>query len=239
METSETGIALIKAFEGCLWPVPRQLGFFRAYRCPAGVLTIGWGTTCEHGVTFDENTVWSQDQCDDALELHLAAFEVHVTRCLQGAPVTQGQFDALVSWAYNTVGPATSTVWAKVRAGDTEGVCAVLMKWTKGGGRVLPGLVRRRAAECALYRGDLALMRHLAQLDAPELKAVPGKTSRPRTPVRAMAATPVAGGAVGAVAATSALIAVGSFPPWWVFVGCLAALALAARAAWLVHRDYA
>lgn len=154
--TREIGEPLIKAFESCLKPVKGRPGYFTTYYCPAGVLTIGWGTTRSDVKNLTPGTVWSQKQCDDAFMEGMPKYERQVIKCLQGAKVTQHQFDALVSWAYNTGGPASASLWRHVRSGDVERACASLMQWTKGGGRVLPGLVRRRKAECALYRGNPA-----------------------------------------------------------------------------------
>ena len=173
------GEPIIKAFESCLAPVPGRPGFFRAYLDPVGVVTIGWGTTNEHGHHFKLGDVWSQAECDAAFRADMEIFCAHVTAQLRGAPVTQAQFDALVSWAYNTGGPANANVWVAARAGNVEGTCRALMMWVHGGGKVLPGLVRRRKAECQLYRGDI----DGALATAETRRAAPAPTAQTVTPI--------------------------------------------------------
>lgn len=143
MKTSETGIALIKHYEGL------QLN---PYICPAGKATIGYGHTgpdVVFGITITEA------DADKLLreDLHFAerGVETYVR-----VPLTQGQFDALVSFTYNLgVGAMRdSTLLKKVNAMDFEGAAAEFGKWVHGGGRVLPGLIKRRAAEVALFRGE-------------------------------------------------------------------------------------
>lgn len=168
---SETGLALVMAFEGCLKPVPGKAGFFKPYTCPAGVLTIGWGHTNHHAPTFSEGTVWSQRQCDDALRGDLARFERIVARTA-AAPLAQHEFDALVSWAYNTGGPSSAGVWRALRAGRRRDVAAELAKWNRGGGLVLAGLVRRRKAEGLLFDGRIEEALRVAGARPPAAGAV-------------------------------------------------------------------
>lgn len=147
----ERGVALIKQFEGCAKRRPD--GRFDAYPDPGtggDPWTIGWGST---GADIRPGTVWTQAQCDARLAEHLAAFSGKVAALLAGAATTQPQFDALVSFAYN-VGPAnlaSSTLLKKHKAGDHAGAAAEFAKWNKAAGKVLPGLVKRRAAEALLY----------------------------------------------------------------------------------------
>lgn len=182
----EVGEPLVKAFESCLRPIRGRPGYFTAYRCPAGVVTIGWGTTNEHGNKVRMGTVWSQAQCDAAFSKDAGIFAAHVTKQLRGAKVTQSQFDALTSWSYNCGGPPSSSVWTYARKGDVEGVCVRLERWNRGGGRVLAGLVRRRRAECELYRGriDTGLRiagTHRYKVPAAE-QAMPRQLDRPTPP---------------------------------------------------------
>jgi lysozyme len=151
---SDTGLALVQAFEGCLKPVPGKPGHFKPYIDPVGVLTIGWGHTNHHEPKFTSATVWSEAQCDAVLRADLGTFERHV-EALVKVPLVQHEFDALVSWAYNTGGPATATLWKKLNAGNKAAVPAELAKWNKGGGKVLAGLVRRRKAEGLLFDGRI------------------------------------------------------------------------------------
>ncbi|MEK7454757.1 MAG: lysozyme [Pseudomonadota bacterium] len=85
------------------------------------------------------------------LEADLARFEAAVNR--GGDDMTQNQFDALVSFAFNvgTNAFALSTLLRKHRSGDYAGAAKEFARWTKGGGKVLSGLVKRRTAEAALY----------------------------------------------------------------------------------------
>jgi lysozyme len=129
---------------------------------------------------------------------------------LRGTKVTQAQFDALVSWSFNTGGPASSSVWPAVRRGDVEGVCERLARWNMGGGRVLRGLVRRRAAECALYRGKIddalriAGTRRDGRAMVQRVDDHGSANTRPTPPVSEVARrTRSAGAAAGAGAATA------------------------------------
>lgn len=196
------GISLIKAFEGCL--KPRGDGRFVTYKCPAGVVTIGWGSTSADVPGLKAGDVWTKGKCDSVFEASLAGkYAAHVDAMLRGAAVTPYQYAALVSWAYNTGGPASSSVWAAVRSGQHARVPELLSRWNKGGGRVLPGLVRRRKAEGLMYAGRVdEAMRVAGTVD-------PGTVSRTRetpTPttgelVRASKGPAAAIGATGAVAA--------------------------------------
>lgn len=152
---SPTGLAIVKAFESCLSPVPGRPGFFKPYVDPVGVLTIGWGHTNHHEPKFTSASVWSQKQCDDALAGVMATFEAHVSK-LAKVSLTQYEFDALVSWSYNTGGPSTATLWRKLNAGDKASVPSELAKWNRGGGKVLNGLTRRRKSEGELFAGKIA-----------------------------------------------------------------------------------
>lgn len=155
MRISPTGLAIVKAFESCLEPVKGRAGHFKPYVDPVGVLTIGWGHTNHHEPKFTSATVWSQQQCDAALAGDMAIFEAHVSK-LAKVPLSQNEFDALVSWAYNTGGPETATLWRRLNAGERSAIPNELAKWNKGGGKVLNGLVRRRKAEGQLFAGDVA-----------------------------------------------------------------------------------
>ena len=141
MKMSKEGVeALLKKFEGCK---------LKAYRCPANVCTIGYGHTSAAGTpTVIDGMTITQKQADDILWQDLVKYETAV-QGLVTQDLTQHQFDVLVDFAYNAgVGALkSSTLLKKINAGDFDAVPAELMKWTKGGGKVLPGLVRRRQAE--------------------------------------------------------------------------------------------
>ncbi len=151
------GIALIKRFEGCA-----QLhtdGMVDAYPDPAtggAPWTIGWGATGRdrfNGGRIRQGTRWTQEQCDARLEEDLARFADEVAAAIGAAPTTQNQFDALVSFHYNTGAIARATLTRKHIAGDTRGAGREFGRWNRAGGRILKGLTRRRMAEADLYLG--------------------------------------------------------------------------------------
>jgi lysozyme len=145
-KTGKAGIDMIKAFEG-----------FRAapYKCSAGVPTIGYGATFYPSgkkVTMTDAAI-TEEQAVELLANMLVSFEKYVdSYCVD--TITQNQFDALVSFAYN-LGPANlkaSTLLKKVNANaEDESIRLEFMKWVKAGGKTLKGLVRRREAEADLY----------------------------------------------------------------------------------------
>lgn len=151
---SPAGIALIKRFEGCARL--RRDGLVEAYPDPATggpPWTIGWGAT---GPDIGPCTVWTQDECDARLERDLARYSDQVARAIGQALTTQAQFDALVSFHYNTGAIARATLTKKHFVGDIEGVVREFQRWNRAGGRVLKGLTRRRLAEAQLYSGAMA-----------------------------------------------------------------------------------
>ncbi|SFS42050.1 lysozyme [Brevundimonas viscosa] len=148
MKVSRAGIDLIHSFEG-----------FRseAYVDPGtgGLpITIGFGsTTDEEGRPIKLGTVWSRERAAARFQMDLDRFAAGVLDALDGSPTTQGQFDAMVSLAYN-VGLANfrgSTLLKMHKAGDYAGARQQFGRWNRAGGRVMAGLTRRRAAEAALY----------------------------------------------------------------------------------------
>ena len=155
MRTSQNGFAIVKAFESCMAAIKTRPGFFKPYKDAVGVLTIGWGHTNHHLPRFDGNTIWSQQQCDDALAGDMQTFERWVSNHAK-VTLTQNEFDALVSWSFNTGGPASATLWKKLNAGNKTAVPAELAKWNRGGGKVLAGLTRRRKAEGLMFAGNVS-----------------------------------------------------------------------------------
>jgi GH24 family phage-related lysozyme (muramidase) len=151
MRTSQAGIDLIHSFEGLR---------LKAYPDPGTggkPWTIGWGsTTDEQGRPIEPGTVWTRERADARFRKHLVQFEQEVRDALGDAPVTQNQFDAMVSLAYN-IGCAAfrkSTLVRKHRAGDYEGAALEFVRWNRAGGKVMRGLIRRREAEARMYRGQ-------------------------------------------------------------------------------------
>jgi lysozyme len=181
MRISQTGVDLIKHFETCeleAYPDPasplgrecsklrlpmrkyRQIPNWQQLR--GDPWTIGWGHT---GPEVVPGLRWDQHKADRTKESDLLHFERGVLGLI--APTvtyTQGEFDALVSFAYNcgldidedTIpeGLGDSTLLKKFNAGDKLGAADEFPKWNKAQGRVLAGLVRRRAAERALFLGQ-------------------------------------------------------------------------------------
>jgi len=146
LKTGKAGIEMIKSFEG-----------FRGtpYKCPAGIPTIGYGATFYPNgkkVTMNDAAI-TEEQATELLAHMLVSFEKYVdSYCIDS--ITQNEFDALVSFAYN-LGPANlkaSTLLKKVNANpNDESIRLEFMKWVKAGGKTLKGLVRRREAEANLY----------------------------------------------------------------------------------------
>ena len=145
------GVALIQKWEGCA--KRRADGRFEAYPDPgtgADPWTIGWGST---GPDIKPGLIWTQAQCDERFLKDLGRFVRGVARAIGDAPTTQAQFDAMVSFHYNTGAISKATLTKKHLAGDRAGAAAEFAKWVNAGGRKLTGLVKRRAEEAALYRG--------------------------------------------------------------------------------------
>lgn len=170
MKTSRDGIELIKKYEGC---------YLKSYRCPAGVLTIGVGHTSAAGkpdVLPDMKI--TQTQADEILTNDLRAVEADVERLVK-VPLSQNQFDVLVSFTFNCGAGALekSTLLKRVNDGKLDQAPAELMKYTRGGGKVLPGLVARRRAEALMWRGiDASAPITINESRATPDQPVPSKT---------------------------------------------------------------
>ena len=139
MNISNTGIDLIKHFEGCET---------EAYLCPAGVPTIGYG----HIKGVQMGDVITETQAHEMLVEELDEYESYIND-LVTVGLNQNQFDAMVSWVYNLGGGnlRASTLLKVLNSGNYEGVPAQIMRWNKAGGKVLEGLTRRRQAEADLF----------------------------------------------------------------------------------------
>jgi len=172
VKLSKAGIDLMHQFEGC-----RN----KPYLCPAHIWTIGYGhvlyqeqirlpmmrpegkTTAdiamirkEMPLKPEDSRVWSKKEIEELFEADVASFERGVLRLVPGVVGRQGSFDALVSISFNfgLGNLQRSTIRMKANRGDWEGAAEAFMVWTKGGGKELPGLVRRRKAEKALFLSD-------------------------------------------------------------------------------------
>lgn len=160
MKTGEKGIALIKAFEGC-----RK----RPYRCPAQLWTVGYGKLMypeqatlkmperlAYPLRSEDDRVFTPEEIDAFLAEELYSVERGVARYCPAAAHNQGQFDALVSFAFNCGLGALqrSSIRAAFNRGEVDTAADGFLKYTKAGGRELAGLVRRRNAERALFLSE-------------------------------------------------------------------------------------
>ena len=169
MKLGKAGEDLMHKFEGM-----RN----RPYLCPAHIWTIGYGHVLyqeqirlpvvrvpdkhtpmirkEMPLKPEDNRVWTKAEIDELFKADVASFERGVLRLVPGVVGRQGSFDALVSFAFNAgLGNLQrSTIRMKANRGDWEGAAEAFMAWTKGGGKVLPGLVKRRQAEIALFLAE-------------------------------------------------------------------------------------
>lgn len=144
MQTSDKGITLIKQLEGCK---------LTAYQDSVGVWTIGYGWTQPvDGKPIRAGMTIKQETAERLLKTGLVSYESDVSRLVK-VGLTQGQFDALVSFTYNLGARSlsTSTLLRKLNAGDYAGAADEFLRWNKAGGKVMNGLTRRREAERALF----------------------------------------------------------------------------------------
>ncbi len=166
MKLSKAGADLMHRFEGC-----RN----KPYLCPAHIWTIGYGHVLyqeqiklpmarvegkdipmirkEMPLKPEDRRVWSKEEIEKLFADDVASFERGVLRLVPGVAGRQGAFDALVSISFNfgLGNLQRSTIRMKANRGDWEGAADAFRAWTKGGGKVLPGLVKRREAEIALF----------------------------------------------------------------------------------------
>lgn len=153
---SEDGIKILHHFEGCrleAYPDPGTGG---------DPWTIGWGHT---GPEVHKGLKWTQQKADAVFIVDLGAFEHDVLSLLK-VPVTQCEFDALVSFAYNCgsdidmdkipEGLGDSTLLKLLNEGNRAGAAREFLKWDKAGGRKMKGLSRRRMAESQRFLGATA-----------------------------------------------------------------------------------
>lgn len=161
MRTSDKAKELIKHHEGVRT---------RPYLCPAKLWTVGVGHVLypeqaklklderkEMWLHPEDNRVWTMEQVNALLNFDLARFERGVARLCPNSILNQDHFDALVSFAFN-VGLGNlqnSGLRFKYNRGEIEQAAGEFLKWTKGGGKTLPGLVKRRNDERNLFLGRL------------------------------------------------------------------------------------
>lgn len=142
MIPSAAAVALVQQFEGLR---------LKPYCCSGGRWTIGYGHT--HGITPLTPEI-TPETAESLLMADLRGVARDV-EALVTAPLTQAQFDALVSFAFNCGAGALaqSTLLKKLNAEDYAGAAAEFSRWSRAGGKALEGLTRRRAAERALFEG--------------------------------------------------------------------------------------
>ena len=175
MKLSQVGADLMHRYEGF-----RN----RPYLCPAHIWTIGYGHVLyqeqirlpmvrpagktkadipmirsEYPLKPEDNRVWTKEELNHLFAADVAAFERGVLRLVPGVVGRQGSFDALVSISFNfgLGNLQRSSIRMKANRGDWEGAADAFLMWTKGGGRVLPGLVRRRKDERALFLSGVSV----------------------------------------------------------------------------------
>ena len=142
MKISQKGLDLIKSFEGLE---------LKAYKDSVGVLTIGWGSTGSH---VKPGMVITKEQAETLLKQDVSRFEKGVNDLVK-VPLTQNQFDSLVSFSFNLgLGNLkSSTLLKKLNASDYSGAANEFLRWNKAAGEVLNGLTRRRQAEKDMFEG--------------------------------------------------------------------------------------
>ena len=161
MKVSDSALQMIKRYEGVR---------LKPYLCPAGLWTVGVGHVLypeqaqlplsgdgpirkEYPLKPEDARAWSPAEVDDLLAKDLSRFESGVARYCPAAVNRQGHFDALVSFSFN-LGLGTlqrSTLRAKYNRADYAGAADEFLKFVKGGGKVLPGLVKRRNDERTMF----------------------------------------------------------------------------------------
>jgi lysozyme len=140
MQTSEKGLDLIRKYEGLR---------LAAYVCPGGKLTIGYGHT---GPDVTPGKKINAEQANALLVKDVQRFESAV-ESLVTVPMTQGMFDALISFSFNLGAGSlkSSTLLKKLNADDLDGAADEFLKWNKAKGKVLAGLTARRESERELF----------------------------------------------------------------------------------------
>ena len=149
-----------KVSDNCIRMIKHHEGVrYQPYQDPIGLWTVGVGHLIGDGKSLPQewNKTFTSEEVDDILKDDLARFERGVNTLIPITRLTQNQFDALVSFSFN-VGLGNlqaSTLRQKLNRGDYEGAANEFPKWRKAGGRVLQGLVRRRADEKAMFMSDV------------------------------------------------------------------------------------
>lgn len=149
MKTNKAGLDLIKSFEGCK---------LKAYKCPAGIWTVGYGlTSMAKIIDVHEGTTITQEQADEYLARSLHQYEEAVDKAITVA-MNENQNGAMVSLCYN-IGPANfakSSVARHLNEGHPDKSADAFLMWNKAAGKELAGLTRRREAEKKLFLTKVA-----------------------------------------------------------------------------------
>lgn len=144
------GKALIQKWEGC--GKRRADGRFEAYPDPGSAdgrpWTIGWGST---GSDIKRGVIWTQAACDARFDRDIVRYVKEVAKALSQTPTTQNQFDALVSFHYNTGAIAKATLTRLHKQGRFAEAQTEFGKWINNDGKPMEGLKARRGEEAALY----------------------------------------------------------------------------------------
>lgn len=197
---NSASIKLIKSFEGCS---------LRAYKCPAGIWTIGYGTTAAAGVGVipHEGMVITQDQADHYFNITIEAFSKQVAALMKHNP-TDNELGAFTSLAYNIGVTAfkKSSALRNYNEHNTQKAADAILMWNKAGGKVMAGLTRRRIAERDLFLTDSIVISPVeesrATVPAPDMpRDNPAESSTMQA--GAIQVVSAAGAGISAVAALS------------------------------------
>lgn len=226
---SERGIKLIQKWEGL---------YLKAYRDSVGIWTIGWGsiTNPALGINVFPGLVITREEAEAFMKRELEEKCANVARLVK-VPLSQNQFDALVSFAYNVGWGALqkSTLLKLLNRGDYTAVPNQLRRYSYAGGKQLRGLLNRRLDEIRMWNGE-----HIEDVPDVPIIRVPAEQITPIThpdPVGAVLKSGTAKAAAGqaSVAAGAAVATVGLSPI--VILGLLAAVAGAAYVIWRKYED--
>lgn len=203
---NEAAEHIIKDFEKCK---------LKAYRCPAGVWTIGWGTTAEAGVgiTPREGMTITQQKADNYFDLTVEKFLAEMMPAIT-RPMNENEKGAFVSLAYNIGTPRfkKSSALRYFNAGNTKKAADAILLWNKDSGKVSNGLVRRRAAERVLFLTPVGFAAHEEEHDARATPDVPRDTPMESTTmqagaIQAVSAVGAGASAVSALSGTAQIVA--------------------------------
>ena len=149
------GLNLTEAFEGYDRLIDNDQ--VTTYFDSVGVLTLGFGHTNLGNIAphISQGDVWNRAMSNSAMDNDMAYFNVDVRRYFPSYQLNQNQFNALVSFDFNTGALGRSSIPAKIKAGNLDAAMATLLQYNHAGGQVLAGLTRRRRAEMLMFQGDV------------------------------------------------------------------------------------